>query len=217
MKMWKKWAIAAFLLAFALSASATQVPTGTNPNGTIQYSDTSLQVNVNGNPVTNVPTYHAVVADLTPAATATDIVTISGSATKTVKITKIAITADATGASVLDFYTFIRSAADTGGTSAAVTAASHDSNNPAPTAAVLKYTANPATLGAGVMFASDHYALPAAATTGYPGTPWVVDAGIRNTQPIVLRGTSQFFTVNLNGQTIPAGTVVYVNIEWTEE
>ena len=168
------------------------------------------------NSVGLVPTYHAVIADLTPAASATDVTTICGSATKTVAITRIQVTADAASTGVLDFYTFIRTTPDVGGASSVVAVASHDSLNPAATAVVLKYTSNPASLGTGVMFAADHYALPAAASTGYPGVPWVEDLGVRNTQPVILRGTSNCFTFGFNGQTIPASTVVYVTPEWVE-
>jgi len=222
----KRIVFGAFALLFAVAAIAA--PIQYNPNAALATAIDATTGNAvvpyadhNGalysNTGSTVATYHAVIADATPAATATDVMTLCGSATKTIKLTRVQATADATAAGVIDFYTFIRTAANTGGTSAAVTPASHDSNNAAATAVVLKYTANPSALGAGNMFAADHYALPAAASTGYPGTPWLEDMGIRNTQPVVLRGTANCFAFNLNGQTIPAGMNLYVTIEWTEE
>lgn len=186
-------------------------------HGAGKYSDTMVIVDTSGVADTNINTYHAAIADLTPAASATDAVTTCGSATKTVKITRIEATADATNPSVLDFYTYFRTASDVGGTSAVVAAAPHDTTNPAATAVTTKWTANPSSVGAGTLLVANHYALPAAASTGYPGTPWIESFGNRNNQPIVLRGINQCFALNFNGQTIPAGTNVYYSIEWTEE
>lgn len=180
-------------------------------------SDTVVPVNVLGTPLTNVPTYRAVIADLTPAASATDVTTVCGSATKTVKVTQVEATADATAAGVLDFYTFLRTASDVGGTSAVVTAASLDQSNASATATVTKWTANPASVGSGVMVSASQYVMPAAATPALPIVPWRFDAGTRNTQPMVLRGINQCLAIGFNGQTIPAGVVTHFNIEWTEE
>ena len=161
--------------------------------------------------------YRVQIADGAVAATATDVVTLCGSATKTVRVQRIQVTADATAASVINLYVYKRTVVNTGGTSAAVTASQMDSSDPAPTSVVLKYSANPSALGTGVLFTGDHYALPAAATTGYPGTPWIEDFGIRNNRALVLRGVNQCVAFSLNGQTIPVGFGYYLGIEWTEE
>lgn len=161
--------------------------------------------------------YRAQAADVAVAATATDVMTLCGSATKTVRLVRIQSSADATAAGVIDFYVYKRTAANTGGTSAIVTAAQMDSNDAAPTAVVRLYSANPSALGAGVLLTGDHYALPAAASTGYPGMPWIEDFGVRNNRAIVLRGTSQCIAFSFNGQTIPAGLSTYIGFEWTEE
>jgi hypothetical protein len=187
----------------------------TTSNSVVTYSDHggAQYVNVGS----TLATYRAVVADMTPAATATDVVTLCGSASKTIKLSRIQVTADATNPSVIDFYSYLRTAANTGGTSSVVATATLDQTNSAATAVVTKYTANAAALGAGILIAADHYALPAAASTGYPGMPWIEDFGIRNTQPVVLRGTANCFAFGMNGEVIPAGTVLYINLEWTEE
>lgn len=164
-----------------------------------------------------ISTYRAQVADLVPAATATDVITLCGSATKTVYVTYIQATADATSASVIDFYVYLRTAANTGGTSTAVTPTKYDQLNASPTATIVKYSANPSALGAGTLVSGDHYALPAAASTGYPGVPWVEEFGKRNTQPIILRGVAQCLSFSLDGQAIPAGFGLYFGIEWLEK
>lgn len=222
-------AILAVVICVLLAASDLQVcyknadaftmyhgTTTLNPNGLLS-SPTAIVVNQNGTAITNVPTYRAVIADLSPAASATDVTTVCGAAGKLVKITQVEATADATSAGTLDFYTFVRAASDVGGTSAVVSAASLDSTAATPTAVVTKFTANPSSLGTGTMLAATQYALPAAVSTGYPFFPWRVDFGTRNTQPLVLRGANQCFAFGFNGQTIPAGTILHLNIEWTEE
>ena len=161
--------------------------------------------------------YRVQVADVTPAASATDVLTLCGSSTKTIRVDRVQATADATSPSVLDFYIYKRTTADTGGTSTNPTAAKFDSSDAAATAAITLYSSNPGSLGTGLLFSGDHYALPAASSTGYPGVPWVEDFGIRNNKAIVLHGTSECVAFGLNGQTIPAGTILYVGIEWTEE
>lgn len=163
-------------------------------------------------------TYRATVSDLAPAASATDVTTICGSATKTVKVKYVQASADSTAAASLDFYVFLRTAVDTGGTSSIVVSTSADpTNDPASTAVVRSYTANPSALGTGVMIIGDHYAMPAATSTGYPVTQWMETFGTRNGKPLTLRGINQCVTFGFNGQAIPAGTIMYANWEWTEE
>lgn len=161
-------------------------------------------------------TYSVQVSAVTPAALATDILSLVGSATKTVRINRVQITADATAAAVLDFYVFKRTVADTGGTATQPAICKLDSADPAPTAVANLYSANPV-VGAGVLLASDHYALPAAGTPTYPATLWVADFGTRNDKQIVLRGVGESLGVGCNGGTIPAGTSVHARIEFTEE
>lgn len=165
-----------------------------------------------------VSTYRASIADLSPAASATDVTTLCGSATKTVKVRYIQASADTTAPASMDFYVYLRTASDVGGTSAPVAAASLDpTNNPTSTAAVRSYTANPSSLGTGILIVGDHYAAPAATSTGYPITQWMETFGTRGTQPIILRGVNQCAAFGFNGNAIPAGASVYVNWEFTEE
>ena len=202
----KKLLIFISLALFALMSSAYSLFT---PAGTVD-------VGVSNNEGQKA-SYRVQVADITPVATATDVFTLCGSATKIVRINRIKVTADSTLPAVIDFYVFKRSAANTGGTSTAPTISKFDSADDAATAAVALYSANPSALGSGALFTGDHYALPAAASTGYPGAPWIEDFGIRNNRAIVLRGTAQCLAFSLNGQTIPAGFGLYFGIEWTEE
>lgn len=180
---------------------------------------TQYQLNADGSaPVSTTlkAAYSYVANDVTPVATATDLVTLVGSATKIIRLTMVRLMADATAVGVLDFYGYKRTAANTGGTATQPAIAIHDSNDAAASAVVNLYSANP-TLGAGILVRADHYALPAASTTGYPFDPIIWDFGTRGGREIVLRGVAQSFAISFNGEVIPAGCNVYVNLEWTEE
>lgn len=150
--------------------------------------------------------YSAAVLGLAAAAAATDIFVISGNATTTTLVTGITISGTQTVGSAIDIILIKRSAADTGGTSASVTAVPNDSSNSAASTAVLSYTANPGALGAAVgNVRTFKISLPAtSATSEAPLFIRFADSG--NGQPIVLRGTAQQLAINLNGQTVAGGS-----------
>lgn len=161
-------------------------------------------------------TYSASSSGQVPPAAATDIFTITGSATKTIRVTRIetaGTTTAGSGASV-NLQLIKRSAANTGGTSSSVTAAPHDSNNAAATATVLAYTANPAVLGASVgTIRAQRFSF---LTVGTETQEEDWEFGTRPSQAVVLRGTSQVLAINLGGATI-TNPVMDITIEWTEE
>jgi hypothetical protein len=156
----------------------------------------------------------------TVAASATDIVTIYGSASKTVRIIGLRLNGLQTTAGQILFTVIKRSTADSGGTGVAGTAVPVDSNNAAATATVTHYTANP-TLGTGVGSVSSRYLhIPAAASTT-SGDVGDLIASINagnwiSLQPITLRGTGEGAVINLGGVTVTGGTL-NANISWIEE
>jgi len=158
-------------------------------------------------------TYSASVNALVAAALATDIFTITGSATKTIKITKIQIDGTATGAAVAPVLLLKRSTANTAGTSTAPTKVPLDSNFAAATATVLAYTANP-TVGTLVGAIRQEKVLISTATTN--GETVLMQFGDLTGSPIVLRGITQVIAFNLNGVTY-AGNSFNMFVEWTEE
>lgn len=159
--------------------------------------------------------YSAAFVALVPAATPTDILTIAGSATKTIRVTSIRFTLSTTAGSgiLLNASLMKRSTVDSGGTSTVATDVPHDSTNPAGTAVVRGYTANP-TLGTavGTIRAIRYDATPAAAANQEE----VFEFGTRPSQTIVLRGTSEQLCLNFGGTTITGG-IMDGSIEWTEE
>lgn len=180
------------------------------------------QADSNGrNIVTNVPldgskaTYSSSIAGLTTATTATDIFTISGSASKTIRITRLGFTLTTTSGSgiSLNISLIKRSALDTGGTSTTQTNVPHDSNSAAGTAVVKAYTANPTALGATVgSIRNIRYSVAASNTIDL--IEWTF--GNRPAQAIVLRGTAENLVINFNSTTVTGGTIS-IDIEWTEE
>ena len=168
-------------------------------------------------------TYSSVALALPPAASATDIACIAGSATKVVKVTNISITGTA-GTLVTAPFTLVRRATvDTGGTAATTTAnwantiALNDTNNPAATATLISYSANPTiTDSSPTYIRSSELTLPVT-SAGTSTRPLIWDfPGFSFDQRPILRGIAQQLCVNLNGVSVSSG-LLHVSIEWTEE
>lgn len=210
-------------LVVALSPNSP-VPTGSNVIGAVTQSGVwTVQP---GNTPNTTPwvvtvvdgqktTYSATITALVGAATATDIFTLTGSATKTVRINHVEISGTQTTSAVRDVLLLRRSTANTGGTSTNPTRVSHDSTNAAATATVNAYTVNP-TLGT-LVGTIRTGKLDIESTNLVGGSDHLIfDFGTRPGQAIVLRGIAEVFAVNLNGVT-SAGNSMDVAIEWTEE
>jgi hypothetical protein len=194
-----------------------------NDRGTknvIIYNEAGNSVGDNTTPMvtymvdTAKATYSAAAAAFGVATNPTDIFTLTGSASKTIRITRIAVTGTQTTGGMRDVLLIKRSAANTGGTSSTLTAVPHDSTSAAATATARSYTVNPSGLGTtvGTMRAEK---VQISATTGVAGS-LIADFGPRYGQAIVLRGTGEVISVNLNGVT-STGNSMTCCIEWTEE
>ena len=182
--------------------SGTSVDLRCNSEGALQVSNAGTRV-----------TYTATILGLVPALTPTDIVTITGSASKTILVTAVRTSATRGVAGVIDIILAKRSTANTGGTSTAATAVPHDSSDAAATATVLAYTANPTTgtpvgnLRNRKMFVNN---------TAGAGDYVVWELADLSDKPGYLRGTSQVLAVNLNAVTITGGSFD-LSITWIEE
>ena len=159
-------------------------------------------------------TFRANVAGLVPAASATDVFYINGSATKTVTVNRIYVTGSAGTAVAVPVQIIKRSAATSGGTCAAATNVPLDSSDTAATAVVNSCTANP-TLGAavGTVASQSVFFSLSSAVNAAPGD---FDFGKTNGKPLVLRGVAEGLGVNLNAVSVSSG-VLTVWIEWVEE
>jgi hypothetical protein len=161
-------------------------------------------------------TYSAATSALASVALATDIFTIFGSATKTIRVSKVQISCTQTTAGEINPALIVRSTTNSGGTTANPTKVPHDSNSVAASATVTSYTGNATTLGTTVgTIRADKLFAPAAAATS-AGSNLFYCFGASFGQAVVLRGTGQGLCLNLGGTTI-AGSSFNIWIEWTEE
>lgn len=161
----------------------------------------------------------------TPAATPTDLVTIFGSATKTIRVVRLYIATTNTAAGSQTFFVTKRTAANTAGTHVAATVGRADENDAASTATTVgHYTANPSGLGAGINIGVKRVASPVLVPATFAGV--VQDAGYdlldftlnsETDKFVTLRGVVQGLVINFAGAALVAGQVHAYQIVWTEE
>lgn len=160
------------------------------------------------------PTYSATSMSFASAANATDIFTIYGSATKTIRITKIKISATKQNNGTETIILLKRSTQNAGGTATVHTNVGYDSSLAAGTAIVRSYTANPAALGTLVGSLKSERLFISTANGGHED--YLIEFGIGNGDLPVLRGVDEGLCINLNGVTV-VNSVININIEWTEQ
>ena len=159
--------------------------------------------------------YSAAVTQLDIADVASDdIFAIKGSATKIVRVQRIAVTGVTTTAPVAaKVVLWFNSTANSAGTS--VTAVPYAVGSPAATALVESYTANP-TPGTRIgRLMSRRISFPASASVMCM-IPVLFEFNV-TTGPIVLIGTSQQLSVSLDGVSHGASAFFDCDVQWTEE
>ncbi len=191
------------------------VPILVNQSGTLDQQRSAI--GTTGIPAVNSEgskaTYSCGVIAFTPVATPTDFFTLVGSATKIGRLLRISISGIATAAISVDIQLIKRSTANSGGTSAQPTIAQHDSNDSAPTCVVNTYSVNPTTgSGVGTVRAGK-------LNLGAPGAAGqlVWDFTTRNGKGLVLRGIAQAYVLNWAGAAVPSGTLLDIDVEFSEE
>lgn len=209
-------ALLAVFTPFNVQAQST-VNRVTGP-GTIDIAGSS-NVNTEGQKYS----YYAGLSGNTPAATPTDVAVLAGSATKTVKITRITLTVQATTGAIIDYRLMVRSGGTQSAVNTAFTVAAHggpmDTNDPVSSVIANGlsgvYTSNPASSGTtvGIPVAwTVHAATPA--TGGVTVLEYVCN---RPSKCLTLRGATQFLAVNGNGHTLATAEKFGISFEWTEE
>ena len=193
---------------------ASTAAVASDPALVVAISPNNNPLSVASFPNSITQTYSAAITGLVAANTATDFFTLTGSATKTVRITRIALTATQTTGAQNNILLIKRSTANTGGTSTAPAGVPHDSTNAAATATVAAYTVNPTALGTVVGTMRSRKVFVGQTTAN--SDEFIADFGDRNNQSIVLRGTTQVLAINLNSTTL-AGNSFDISVEWTEE
>lgn len=187
-----------------LSASAWAQPRG-------QQTDITIP--------SRVATYSAGILGLVPAASGTDFFTIQGSATQVVRVKSIECSGTTTAAASIAVQMVRRSTADTTGTSTSPALVPLDTTDPAGTALVKAYTANPGALGTivggpirvGILTTTT---VASSAIEQTPPLGWTF--GLNNDKEPTLRGVAQTLALNLNGASISAGALIGCDVTWTE-
>lgn len=209
----------------ANSSGVETNPLNVDSNGSLYNTirdSSGIEKGISTNPMSITPidgiknTYSSAINTVTLAASPTDIFTITGSATKTIRILQVNFTGSTTSNSgnLSDVRLIKRSTANSGGTSTTPVVVPFDSTSPAGTAVVTSYTANP-TLGTTVgILKANRVRFQNDGGGSSPLVTW--EFGNRPGKAIILRGTSEVLAINLNGVSITGG-IYSCDIEWTEE
>ena len=200
---------------------SVKIGNGTNFLNINASGEASVLISPNQTPVPvritsgTISTYGAATS-FSYAANGTDIFTISGSNTKTIKIKHISIdgTQNATATRVISLIK--RSTANTGGTSTIITNVPFDSLNAPATAVVRFYSVNPTTLGTSVGTFHNEKVVIGAATAAVEDALVFSTTDVTIMQDITLRGANEFLCVNMGGVT-STGNSMNIDITWTEE
>jgi len=197
----------------ALSDGTQQAKIRGGSDGTI-IGNTGTSLNVVE--LHNKPTYSAIINGLAVASSPTDIFLIKGSATKKVIIKRIYFTGYQNNVSYQSLLLIKRSADNTGGTRTALNLVPSDSADPAATAEVYYYTANPSALGTAVgtiLALTKMIAGKNTAVSTYKELLDITDSPAKN---IVLNNANEYLALNLNAETM-AGSNLSITVQWTEE
>lgn len=161
--------------------------------------------------------YSASFRALSPAATPTDMITITGSATKIARILRIIFSATQTTGASQELLIIKRSSLNAGGTSVPFISVPYSSTSPNGTILIRAYTANPAVLGTTLgNLRAIKFFIPAPATA--QNNDYVFDftnSGLSS--GIVLNTDTEVLAINFNGAAKPTGLTVNCSVEWSEE
>lgn len=158
-------------------------------------------------------TYGAGVLGFTLAATPTDILTIRGSASKIIRIKSIIINGNSLSLAAYPVSLIRRSTVHTGGTQTVITAGNHDTADPAATAVVTYFTANPTV---GTLVSTLHVGRVIAASASNLDR-LTFQYSWQNDKAIVLNNANEFLAINMGGTALAGATTMDVDMLWTEE
>ena len=170
-------------------------------------------------------TYSVAMSNLVVASSPTTWWQICGSATFTVRVTRISVSGRQTAVAAADFQAIKTSTAAAGGTIAAnapfsgvaIVGLPYDTNFAAGTAKVTAWTANP-TIGTLIGPVWSGQAWLGNLTTGVGTDPVVIDFGNHPGSAVVLHGIAQCLALDSSVGTGPgSGNLMDVTTEWTEE
>lgn len=169
------------------------------------------------------PTYTASSVALVPAASATDIFCISPGTSKNIAIRRITVGGTAGTAITTPFLIYRRASLNTGGTAATSlalpVAVPLSSSDPASTATLTAYTANPTIVDSSPSLMSvmtvDLPVTTAAGGAVHHERHWGSSVDMFSRGLDLLKNTTQQVCVNLNGVSVSSG-LVNISMEWQE-
>lgn len=167
-------------------------------------------------PVVKWPTYEVSTGLFSPPTNPTDMCTIRGSATKTVYVKRVEVSATQTTAGVNTIYLVKRSSDNDGGGINLLTEIALDSNSAAAAASTLFYSSNPVLGTSTGTLRSAHMFTPASGTASAPSLVLWDFKEDGSDQPIVLRGAGELLAVYFNLIGAPAGFSINCNFHWYE-
>lgn len=154
-------------------------------------------------------------------ATPEDLLTLTGSASKIVRLLSARLLVHETTGTLRQVRFLRRSTANSGGTFTNPTPTTFDTTNAAATATVHLYTAAP-TPGT-LLGELGRQSVTTLVPTSVPGQFTFasiggarIDSSDQFVQPVTLRGTSQVFAINWLGAALPAGFAAQWELIWTE-
>lgn len=164
---------------------------------------------------TSKATYSATGA-LSPATNATEVCTLSGSASKTIRLRRIMLAAGATAVATDPIEITKRSSVNIAAGGVALSKVPYDSSFAASTVALAEaWPTTVTTLGTLVGVLADPLITYNNYTTGVGSGNLIMEFG-RFGSPVFLRGVSQYVSVNMAG-VVPAGVRLACTFEWTED
>lgn len=196
-------------------------------NGSAQSMANFQDASGNNQPVISLDSQRATYrasANFTPTATAAvTVLSIQGSATKTVRIKRILLSGVSTALSSSTLQLQRTSALGAGGTIVSPTVAKLDTGSAAATAVVSHYTSTAKAAGTGVGGPITTWQ-QFTTTVTTPTVAWAEsqmpfpEKGAPIGQAIVLRGTADFLEIqNVTPANLGAGTVYAYTVEWEED
>ncbi len=177
-------------------------------------------------PETTKNTYMACTGVFTQATSATDVLVIQGSSSKTVRILQIRVESqNTTGPGIQRWYLIKRNTSGTnysGGTSSTATNVPLDAGpsgtpTPAGTATIKHYTANPTTLATSIGTMDSRYVATLTASNFTSDADVLLLDYKLTGMAITLRGTGEYLAVNFNGAYAVGTSTPSFTVLWTEE
>jgi hypothetical protein len=167
--------------------------------------------------------YSATAVGLVPAASATDIFCISAGTTRNISIKQIKIAGTAGTAITTPFLIYRRATLGTGGTPASTlalpVAVPLYTTDPASSATLVSYTANPTVAATPLLMDAALVDLPVTTAAGGSVTEklnYGEVLGWFNHGLVIPKGSTQQICVNLNGVSVSSG-VLAISMFWTEQ